>query len=608
MGCRPGLDRITELMELLGNPQNSLKYIHIAGSNGKGSTAAMLSSILTHAGYCTGLFTSPHLLRYNERIKINNVDIPDEDLCAAAEKVAAAVGKMKEVPSEFERFTAIAFLYFQERGCDIVVLEVGLGGRLDCTNVIPAPEVAVITNIGLEHTDLLGDTLEKIAWEKAGIIKAGSHVVLYGQSMPAESVIRKKCEDVGCDLTITNAAQRLERMDTTGQTFSYRSRKHLRLNLLGGHQIHNAAVVLDVVDTLVKLGYRISEQSVVNGLSQVVWPARMEVLGREPMFLLDGAHNPQCMSALVESLQTIWPGEKFAFLTGVLADKDYREMTASLLPKAAAFFCVAPDSERALSGESLAEQLCEQGANASVCGNIHEGVQAALRFAEREQVSVIACGSLYMAGAIREAFHPIYRAFQREKGIAGRNALPPDLRKEYSRRIVQRIAESSVFRESKTVMLYRATKGEVDLSELEHIARRNGKRLAYPMCTDHENMIALSPEDPNCWEIGRYGIQEPARELSRDIPPDEIDLIICPCAAFDEEKRRMGMGAGYYDRFLPRCSNAWIATAAFECQKLSAIISDDWDIPMQAVFTEANTYGLSDSGNLLTEGMDHGQV
>lgn len=405
MGCKPGLKRIRELLDLLGNPQNNLKFIHIAGSNGKGSTSAMLSSILTCAGYRTGLFTSPHLCRYNERIKINNVDISDEDLSSAAEKVSVAVKQMHDTPTEFERFTAIAFLHFQMCACDIVVLEVGLGGRLDSTNVIPAPVLSIITNIGLEHTDLLGDTLEKIAAEKAGIIKEGASVILYEQSAQVENVIRRKCAECNCGLTVTDIAQeQLELLDMTGQTFSYRKRKNLRLNLLGTYQVYNVAVVLDAVDALNQRGFTVSEEDISKGLAHVVWPARMELLGQEPPFLLDGAHNPQCMTALRDSLESIWPNTKIAFLTGVLADKEYTEMMNTLLPTAAAFFCLTPCSERALPAEALAEYLRKQGADAVAYATIESGLQEALTFAERENVPVVACGSLYMAGAIREAF------------------------------------------------------------------------------------------------------------------------------------------------------------------------------------------------------------
>lgn len=597
MGCKPGLGRITELMDLLGNPQNDLQFIHVAGSNGKGSTSAMLSSILTYAGYRTGLFTSPHLCRYNERIKINNIDISDDELCSVAEKVSVAVKQMHEEPTEFERFTAIALLYFQMCACDIVVLEVGLGGRMDSTNVIKAPVLSVITNIGLEHTELLGDTLEKIATEKAGIIKPGSDVVLYEQSAEVEKVIRRKCEVFHCGLTVTDHTQeQLEQMDMTGQIFSYRKRKSLRLNLLGMYQFHNAAVVLDAVDALNQRGFSVSEEAVAEGLSRVVWPARMELLGKDPLFLLDGAHNPQCMSALKTSLRSIWPDRKIVYLIGVLADKEYGEMIHTLLPEAAAFFCLTPDSERALPAESLAEYIRHQDADAVACATIESGLQSALAFAEKEQLPVVACGSLYMAGAIRETFRTAYRKHQRTQGIRKRKALSAEERKSFSHRITQRIVESAAFQKAHTIMSYCAANCEVDLSELERFARRQGKKLVYPLCVDDVNMIALQPKAEDAWESGRYGIREPIRERSVDVAADEIDLVLCPCTAFDENSNRTGMGAGYYDRFLPRCRNAQIVAAAFECQKVWEIAAESWDYPMQIVFTERAAYSKGRNG------------
>lgn len=202
LGCQPGLERITDLMHLLGDPQKELRYIHITGTNGKGSTAAMLASILQEAGYTVGLFTSPHLCAYNERIRVNGMDISDEELCSAAEIVRPAVDDMDSPPSEFERFTAMALVHFHRSACDIVVLEVGLGGRLDATNVIPAPEVAVLTNIGLEHTEILGDTLEKVAIEKAGIIKPGTDAVTYRCSSEAEKAVQSICRRKGVTLTL----------------------------------------------------------------------------------------------------------------------------------------------------------------------------------------------------------------------------------------------------------------------------------------------------------------------------------------------------------------------------------------------------------------------
>lgn len=589
MGCKPGLGRITELMDLLGNPQNDLQFIHVAGSNGKGSTSAMLSSILTYAGYRTGLFTSPHLCRYNERIKINNIDISDDELCSVAEKVSVAVKQMHEEPTEFERFTAIALLYFQMCACDIVVLEVGLGGRMDSTNVIKAPVLSVITNIGLEHTELLGDTLEKIATEKAGIIKSGSDVVLYEQSAEVEKVIRRKCEVFHCGLTVTDHTQeQLEQMDMTGQIFSYRKRKSLRLNLLGMYQFHNAAVVLDAVDALNQRGFSVSEEAVAEGLSRVVWPARMELLGKDPLFLLDGAHNPQCAEALAEALSMLTPEKKAVFITGVLADKDYPAMLAKTIPFAGHCICVTPKSDRALPAEQLSNYLKSQGIDATAAKCIDDAILMALEMAQGE--IIVAFGSLYMAGEIRSHYSMILRNWQRKTKIAARRNLLPEERRAFSHIIVEKILHSEAFQNAKYILSYRAMKDEVDLAELDEIARQQGKIISYPRCINKTEMAAMCPKTAVAWRSGRHGIVEPVLEQSVLIPPENLDMVLCPCAAFDVKGRRMGMGAGYYDRYLPNCTHAVIAAVAFEDQRLDQAEVKEWDCPMDMVFTEKNLY------------------
>lgn len=405
LGCRPGLERIADLMHRLGDPQKELRFVHITGTNGKGSTAAMLSAILREAGYTVGLFTSPHLRFYHERIQINGTDISDEELCAAAETVKLAVEQMDTVPSEFERFTAMALTHFRQRRCDIVVLEVGLGGRLDSTNVIPAPEVAVITNIGLEHTEYLGDTVEKIAAEKAGIIKPGADVVLSGQCPEAEAAIRDKASACGSVLCVTDTGQlRQISADLTGQRLDYRERKNLHLRLLGTYQCHNAAAALDTVDALRRRGWDIPEAAVRRGLKTVTWPGRFEVLRTKPLVLADGAHNPSGVAELARCLEQYLPGRKCLFLTGVMADKDYASMMRIIVPYAASFITVTPPSERALSAQALKAQIgqCFSGPIYAV-DSVEAGLELALASLEREQPLCI-FGSLYQLGAVREFF------------------------------------------------------------------------------------------------------------------------------------------------------------------------------------------------------------
>ena len=398
-GQAPGLDRIRELLALLGDPQRELKFVHITGTNGKGSTAAMTAGILTAAGYQTGLYTSPHLWRFHERFQVDGRPIPDEALGRIGERVLEAGRRMSDPATEFELMTAVGMLYFLEARCDIVVLEVGLGGRLDSTNIIPPPAAAVITNIGLEHTRELGDTLAAIAGEKAGIIKAGSPVVLYHQTGEAEEVVKAACRRAGSPLTVTDPDS-LVVLETgrEGQRFTYRGRGPFRLGLLGEYQLYNAAAALDTVWTLARSGWNIPEEAAA-GLAGAAWPGRMELARRDPDLLLDGGHNPQCITALSGALRKLYPGRRVVFLTGVLADKDYRAMMSDLLPLARAFVTVTPDSPRALPARELAGYLLSQGVESHPVENMAQGLELARTLAGDGPVCV--CGSLYMIGQAR---------------------------------------------------------------------------------------------------------------------------------------------------------------------------------------------------------------
>jgi dihydrofolate synthase/folylpolyglutamate synthase len=402
----PGLGRMETLLGLLDDPQKALRFVHVAGTNGKGSTSAMLSSICSAAGYTVGLFTSPHLLRYNERIRVDGEEISDEDLLALLEEVRTAAAQLTEKPTEFEVLTALGFLYFFRRRCDIVVLEVGLGGRLDPTNVIPAPEVAVVTGIGLEHTEYLGDTVAKIAGEKAGIIKPGAWVVLYGQSWEAESVVRARCEACGCPLAVTDSeALHALSADLSGQSFSYRNHSDLSLRLIGTYQLRNAAVALDTVDALRARGWSIPEDAAARGLAAARWPGRFEVLRREPPVIVDGAHNPNGVEALAECLEQYLPGRKVTFVMGVMADKGFQQMLDLVAPLAKAFITVTPESTRALDSARLAEEVSLRlGLPVRDAGTVQEGVALALEDAGPSD-AVCVFGSLYQAGEVRALFH-----------------------------------------------------------------------------------------------------------------------------------------------------------------------------------------------------------
>ena len=593
MGSRLGLERMRELMRLLGNPQDELQFIHVAGTNGKGSVCAMLSSILSSAGYRTGLYTSPHLIRVNERMKIDGADISDEDLITTAAQVKLAVDTMEEKPTEFEIITAMAFLYFRRQNCVIVVLEVGLGGRLDATNVISTPVLSVIMNIGLEHTEVLGDTLQEIAVEKAGIIKKNGVVVAYPQLPSVEHVFEHVCEDRSATLVKTNANDiDLREESLAGQMFDWKKVRSLKMAILGRHQLLNAAVALTVVEQLNKAGWTIKEEDMRKGLATARWPARFEVLNQKPLFILDGAHNPQCVEVMTQSIEALLPDQKVIFLIGVLKDKDYMQMLKLISPRIKEVICLTPDSDRALPAETLASILQGFEIKATAFSSAESGIIAALTAAKGRPV--VAFGSLYLAGAVRDRFPLAFKKWQRRESIRQREAMSDSQRAVRSEQIVKRIANSPEFEKAHTIMSYRAMKGEVDLKELDKIAIHAGKRIVYPRCVNRTDMIALQPNNETSWQKGVLGIQEPIVERSTHVQPEAIDLVLCPCTAFDEDCNRLGMGAGYYDRFLPKCKNATIAAVAFEVQKSPNVITERHDQKMDKVFTDSCTYFRND--------------
>ena len=400
-GSKLGLERTRELLAKLGNPEKKLKFIHIAGTNGKGSTAAMLSSILERAGYRTGLYTSPFINRFNERMQVNGEQIPDGALAALTEHIRPYADAMSDSPTEFELITALAMEYFLREKCDIVVLEVGMGGELDSTNVIDAPEAAVIAAMGLDHVRELGPTMADIARAKAGIIKPGCAVVSYGGNPEADPVFAAVCRERGASLRQPDFSRIVPGpFDLDGQSFSYGDWKDLRIPLAGRYQMNNAAVVLETVAALRERGWKLSEEAVRQGLAATRWPARFEVLRRSPVFIVDGGHNPHGIRATAESLERLFPGKKITFVTGVMADKDVESILGLIVPLAAEFFTVRPDNPRAMPAQELAEYLEARGVRAVPCGTVRDGLDRALAAAGPKDV-VCACGSLYMIGEVR---------------------------------------------------------------------------------------------------------------------------------------------------------------------------------------------------------------
>jgi len=406
-GSVPGLERISVLLDKMGNPQNDLKFVHIAGTNGKGSTAAMTASILRKAGYRTGLYTSPYIYRFHERIQIDGQQISDEDLVAVTEYVKPLAESMAETPTEFELVCAIAFEYYKRKNCDIVVLEVGMGGEFDATNTIKTPEVAVITNIGLDHTDYLGSTLEEIARTKAGIFKENGHAVIYRGAPSVEQVFEQVCAEKNISLKKADFDGLVLRShDLFGQEFDCGARKNLQLPLLGDHQLHNAAVVLAVADTLKEIGWNITEENIYDGMRDVSWPGRFDIVSRDPLFIIDGGHNPQCVEALIKNIEDYLQGRKVIALTGVLADKDYGDMYQPVMPLVEQFVCITPDNPRKLEAEELAAHLQKAGAKAVACKSTRAGVIKAMELSGQDGV-VLCFGSLYSIGAIHEALKEV---------------------------------------------------------------------------------------------------------------------------------------------------------------------------------------------------------
>ena len=400
VGSKPGLLRTNELLERLGDPHKKLRFIHIAGTNGKGSTAAMLSSILTAAGYKTGLYTSPYITVFNERIQICGEYIPDEDLAEFAERVSPHALAMEDSPTEFELVCAIAFEYFAAKSCDFVVLEVGMGGRLDATNIIDAPECAVITNIGLDHVAELGDTLELIAAEKAGIIKQGCDVVLYQQDSSVMDVVKEVCKEKEAPLHVADFDAIAEISSSReGQEFSYKSEKVLRTPLLGEHQLKNAAVALEALNVLIAKGWKISSEAVAEGLEKTVWPARFQIASKNPWFAVDGGHNPQCAATVADNLKKYFPDMRRVILMGVMGDKDYLGMTDILDEVADEYVTVKPNNPRAMKAEKLAEHLSRYGKPVTACASVAEGVIIAMKAAGEDGVAC-SVGSLYMSGDV----------------------------------------------------------------------------------------------------------------------------------------------------------------------------------------------------------------
>ena len=402
-GHKPGLSRTRTLLAALGDPQRQLRFVHIAGTNGKGSTAAMMASCLRKAGYRVGLYTSPFINRFNERIQVDGQQIGDQELVELVEKVRPAAEAMTDVPTEFEIITALGMLYFAQRQCDVVVLEVGLGGTLDSTNVIDRPECAVITALGMDHVKELGPTLADIAAAKAGIIKEGCPVVSYGGVPEADAVIRRVAAEKHAQLTEVDFGRlQVDGGDLDRVTFDFDGLDRVRLPLIGSYQPRNAALAITALRVMREKGWNIPESAIRAGLETVQWAGRFELLRHHPAVVLDGSHNSHGMTATVQSLRDRFPGQKFVFLVSIMADKDVDKMLELLAPLAVRFVTVAAHTSRAMPAQTLAEHIRRYGCTAEAAPTIEAGVKRAVELGG--EGPVCALGTLYFSGDVRKAF------------------------------------------------------------------------------------------------------------------------------------------------------------------------------------------------------------
>lgn len=412
-GSRLDLTRIQKLCDLLGNPEKECKFVHVAGTNGKGSVSVYVENILVAAGYKTGLYTSPFIYEFNERIQINNEPIPDSELLFCMEKVVGATNCMlaegEEHPTEFELITAAAFLYFAKQKCDIVVLEVGLGGRLDATNIISAPLVSVITSVSFDHMEYLGETLSEIAENKCGIIKENCPVVSYPfQKADTDEVIRKTAKERNAAVCIPEAECLLiEKSDLSGNRFSYKGNSY-ETSLVGVFQIYNAVTAIAVAETLKKQGICLEDVHIKAGLQNATWPARFEILCRNPVVIADGSHNSDGMRAFVDTAKHSLGTQKVICVFGMLKDKEYEMCLKSLSEITDTVVVTEVDNPRKETAEKLAETAKKYVKNVFAEKNNTEAVRRALALAD-ENSAVIALGSLYMMKDIKMAVNAVLK-------------------------------------------------------------------------------------------------------------------------------------------------------------------------------------------------------
>ena len=432
-GSKLGLKRTEKILELIGDPHKKLKCIHIAGTNGKGSTTSMVTTILVEAGYKVGSYTSPFIEVFEERMQINNKNISKGDLSDIITQVSKVVERVVELgygnPTEFEIITCAGFLYFYKNNVDFAVVEVGIGGRLDSTNVI-TPILSVITSVSLDHTLILGDTIDKIAYEKAGIIKAGIPVVMFPQQKQSEEVIEKICTEKKCKLirvsrdssvylgkenlcniesdSIKEAVHTCDKLITQKMNVKTLNDEYIiDLSLLGKHQLLNCSVAVHAIEELIAQGVTINKEDIITGLQKVKWPARLEVMNKRPLVVIDGAHNIDGIEKLTQSIDMYFNYNKIILILGILADKQVEEMIKTIVPKVSRVITVTPHSERAELCEQLKVQVEKYTTSCEAIEDYELAYKKALSYCEDDDLLLVS-GSLYMVGDMRKIIRKVH--------------------------------------------------------------------------------------------------------------------------------------------------------------------------------------------------------
>lgn len=406
-GQKNSLDRLLHLLERLENPHKNLNYLHITGTNGKGSTASMFQSVFREAALNVGLFTSPHLEVVNERIRLNGENIADADFIRLVDKIEPHVLELEDQMNQkfyaFELLTVVAFLYFQEKQPDIILLEAGIGGRLDSTNVIEETEVSIITSLGLDHMATLGETLGEILFEKVHILKENGHLITGPLPNELKLIANKQAEKVNGTVTFLDK-NNIQLHETTldQQVFSYKDWEHVKITLLGLHQIENACLVLETCERLSDKGWSLTKEVIYRGLEKASWPGRFEKVFDEPLFYMDGAHNEASVKRMVETLETTFLDQKFYFVLGMMKDKEYIKMIQQVEHLAKAFYLVSPDWQRGFDVKEVADALNKKGYQATAMENI-EAVLDLVQNEISKEATVIQFGSLYLVGEMKEA-------------------------------------------------------------------------------------------------------------------------------------------------------------------------------------------------------------